>query len=107
MLEFVGVAVIGIFFVHPGFRGLRDYLQKRPDAYGDVKIFIGRGCSWDWNFWLRQTSSARDSRTKHGKDTVPRLVDCRTNAFELVHCGRSRGLLALAGCKEKDGLILW
>jgi uncharacterized membrane protein len=43
MLEFVGVAVIGISFVYAGFRGLRDYLQKKPDAYGGVKIFIGRG----------------------------------------------------------------
>jgi uncharacterized membrane protein len=42
MLESVGVAVIGISFVYAGFRGLRNYLQKKPDAYGGVKIFIGR-----------------------------------------------------------------
>jgi uncharacterized membrane protein len=43
MLEFVGVVVIGISFIYAGFRGLRDYRQKKTDAYDRMKVFIGMG----------------------------------------------------------------
>jgi uncharacterized membrane protein len=52
MLEFVGVAVIGISFVYARFRGLRDYLQKKADGYGRAKIFIARGLQLGLEFLL-------------------------------------------------------
>jgi uncharacterized membrane protein len=43
ILEFVGVAVIGISFAHAGFRGIRDYRQKKSNTYDLLKLSIGRG----------------------------------------------------------------
>jgi uncharacterized membrane protein len=42
ILEFVGVAVIGIGFVYAGFRALAHYRQKRTDPYDRLKISIGK-----------------------------------------------------------------
>jgi uncharacterized membrane protein len=42
-LEFVGVTVIGLSFLYATFRAFRDFRQKRSNAYGDLRLFIGRG----------------------------------------------------------------
>ena len=42
VLEFVGVAVIGIGFVYAGFRALAHYRQGRTDPYERLKISIGK-----------------------------------------------------------------
>ena len=42
VLEFVGVAVIGVGFVYAGFRALAHYRQKRADTYDRLKTSIGK-----------------------------------------------------------------
>jgi uncharacterized membrane protein len=42
LLEFVGVAVIGIGFVYSGFRALAHYRAKRVDIYDRLKNTIGK-----------------------------------------------------------------
>jgi uncharacterized membrane protein len=41
-LEILGVAVIGIAFPYATVRGLVQTRQRRPDAYLQLKIFIGK-----------------------------------------------------------------
>jgi uncharacterized membrane protein len=41
-LEMLGVAVIGIAFPYAMIRGLVQIRQRKPDAYMQLKIFIGR-----------------------------------------------------------------
>jgi uncharacterized membrane protein len=42
VLEFVGVAVIGVGFVYAGLRALTHYKQRRTDTYERLKIAIGK-----------------------------------------------------------------
>jgi uncharacterized membrane protein len=42
-LELVGVAVIGVAFIYAVLRAVRHYRTGRPDAFDQLKIFIGRG----------------------------------------------------------------
>jgi hypothetical protein len=101
MLEFVGVVVIGISFIYASFRGLSDYRQKKTDAYDRMKNLYWNGFAVGVGISRRRgRHQYRDRRANHGKDTVPRTVDYRANAFELVHRGRSRRVLALAGSEE-------
>ncbi|MFZ0581891.1 MAG: DUF1622 domain-containing protein [Candidatus Acidiferrales bacterium] len=41
-LEILGVAVIGIAFPYATIRGLVQIRQRRPDAYLQLKVFIGK-----------------------------------------------------------------
>ena len=97
-LEFVGVVVIGIGFIYAGFRALVHYKQKRPNPYDHLKVSIGRALQLGLEFLIAadiiSTVTVEPTREK---DSVPRIVDRRSNVFELVHCGGNRRLLALAG----------
>lgn len=42
-LEILGVAVIGFAFLYATVRGFVDIRQRKPDAYQQLKVFIGRG----------------------------------------------------------------
>jgi uncharacterized membrane protein len=41
-MEIVGVAVIGLAFLYATIRGVMEFQQRKPDAYDNLKIYIGR-----------------------------------------------------------------
>lgn len=41
-LEFIGVAVIALAFLHALMRGVLHFGQRRPDAYERLKVYIGK-----------------------------------------------------------------
>jgi uncharacterized membrane protein len=51
-LEFIGVAVIAIGFIYAGFRSLRHYRQKRPNAYDSLKVSIGKALQLGLEFLI-------------------------------------------------------
>lgn len=41
-LEIIGVAVIGVSFIYAGVRALRQFKERNPNTYDNLKIFIGK-----------------------------------------------------------------
>jgi uncharacterized membrane protein len=51
-LEFLGIAVIGIAFLYATIRGLLHIRQRRPDAYQQLKVFVGKALQLALEFFV-------------------------------------------------------